>query len=137
MYAHPQYQDVIPNGGMVFHDGALIGAVGHTQGSASLGLNAFGRDFQKEGLKWTKALCEKDSDGDGLTNGEELGDPLCTFEPETDVDSFDMDFNPTKASHPGIPNRGRQRRRRRKKRRRKRDRTLQNHVDMRKDEDFL
>lgn len=46
--------------------------------------------------KWTKELCTKDSDGDGRTNGEELGDPNCTWEenstPETDKG----------LSHPGI-----------------------------------
>lgn len=29
--------------------------------------------------KWTVALCQMDSDGDGRTNGEELGDPNCTW----------------------------------------------------------
>lgn len=28
---------------------------------------------------WTEALCRADSDGDGKTNGEELGDPDCTW----------------------------------------------------------
>lgn len=28
---------------------------------------------------WTVDLCQKDSDGDGKTNGEELGDPNCTW----------------------------------------------------------
>ena len=28
---------------------------------------------------WTKALCQTDSDGDGQTNGQELGDPCCTW----------------------------------------------------------
>ncbi len=28
---------------------------------------------------WTKALCKMDSDGDGKSNGEELGDPYCLF----------------------------------------------------------
>ena len=26
-------------------------------------------------------MCEKDSDGDGWTNGQELGDPDCTWRP--------------------------------------------------------
>ena len=30
---------------------------------------------------FTKELCEKDSDGDGKTNGEELGDPGCVWIP--------------------------------------------------------
>ncbi len=28
---------------------------------------------------WTKELCEMDSDEDGATNGEELGDPCCKW----------------------------------------------------------
>ena len=30
-------------------------------------------------LQWNAALCRKDSDGDGLTNGQELGDPDCVW----------------------------------------------------------
>ena len=40
-------------------------------------LNAFGVDFMLAGYEWTAELCLKDSDGDGLTNGEGLGDPCC------------------------------------------------------------
>ena len=29
---------------------------------------------------WNRTLCEKDSDGDGRTNGEELGDPDCVWQ---------------------------------------------------------
>lgn len=28
---------------------------------------------------WTEKLCRADSDGDGRTNGQELGDPECTW----------------------------------------------------------
>lgn len=28
---------------------------------------------------WNRALCELDSDGDGMTNGQELGDPDCEW----------------------------------------------------------
>merc|ERR1711972_73302 len=31
------------------------------------------------GRQWTKALCEQDSDGDGQSNGLELGDPNCEW----------------------------------------------------------
>ena len=31
--------------------------------------------------KWDATLCQMDSDGDGKTNGEELGDPNCTWTP--------------------------------------------------------
>ncbi len=37
------------------------------------------QSFAKAGFIWTRALCEADSDGDGLTNGEELGDPCCEW----------------------------------------------------------
>ena len=37
------------------------------------------KDFEYEELRWTRELCEKDSDGDGFTNGEELGDPCCIW----------------------------------------------------------
>ncbi|CAD7953548.1 unnamed protein product [Amoebophrya sp. A120] len=41
-------------------------------------LNVFGHDFLTVGkLRWTKALCDLDSDGDGFSNGFELGDPCC------------------------------------------------------------
>ena len=29
--------------------------------------------------KWDACLCNRDSDGDGLTNGQELGDPDCKW----------------------------------------------------------
>ena len=48
--------------------------------------------------KWTAELCRKDSDGDGKTNGEELGDPDCTWQPNT-VPKFTSGL-----SHPGRSN---------------------------------
>lgn len=33
--------------------------------------------FAAAGHVWTKELCQADSDGDGATNGAELGDPNC------------------------------------------------------------
>jgi hypothetical protein len=41
-------------------------------GSASL--NSFGVDFQTNGYKWNATLAAEDSDGDGYSNGMELGD---------------------------------------------------------------
>lgn len=38
-------------------------------------VGAFGKDFRDAGFKWTAELAKKDSDGDGLSNGKELGDP--------------------------------------------------------------
>ena len=37
-----------------------------------------GKAFSAAGQLWTLTLCSADSDGDGLSNGEELGDPCCT-----------------------------------------------------------
>ena len=30
-------------------------------------------------VQWNVALCQLDSDGDGMTNGQELGDPNCVW----------------------------------------------------------
>ena len=37
------------------------------------------QDFQSAGNSWTHDLCMADSDDDGMTNGEELGDPHCKW----------------------------------------------------------
>ena len=52
--------------------------------------------FLKYLQKWDKCLCEYDSDGDGLTNGEELGDPDCVWEPGK------VPTRNSGLSHPGI-----------------------------------
>ena len=45
---------------------------------------------------WDSCLCHYDSDGDGMTNGEELGDPDCVW---TTGDQFLVpEYNLT---HPG------------------------------------
>jgi len=55
-------------------------AVGHVDRNAvGETLNQFGRDFHDQKKKWTKTLCMMDSDNDGRTNGEELGDPKCVW----------------------------------------------------------
>ncbi len=41
---------------------------------ASYTLNPFGADFKSNSEKWDAALAAKDSDGDGYSNGVELGD---------------------------------------------------------------
>ncbi|RLN88750.1 hypothetical protein BBJ28_00009806 [Nothophytophthora sp. Chile5] len=66
----------IPNGGNV--PGSL--AIGHPDGTGDNHINnAFGAAFNNGGLQWTVALCQADSDGDGQTNGQELGDPCCEW----------------------------------------------------------
>lgn len=41
--------------------------------------NVFGKAFDNVGAQWTRTLCRADSDGDGFSNGFELGDPDCTW----------------------------------------------------------
>ena len=40
--------------------------------------NSFGMDYDRNGKRWAN-VCELDSDQDGFTNGEELGDPNCQW----------------------------------------------------------
>lgn len=71
-----------------------------TTGAASIALNPFGDDWRASGFVWTKELCELDSDGDGFTNGEELGDPNCVW----DTNSIMPELNSVEGfvpSHPG------------------------------------
>jgi len=72
--AHPAYRDLFPNGFNVPFNSAA-GHVNRANGGGTV--SSFGRDFRLAGYKWTKELCQQDSDGDGQTNGLELGDPCC------------------------------------------------------------
>ena len=79
--ARPDYRAEIPNGFNVLDgDGLAWPGVGHYNRGGGGPRNPFGQDFETE-LSWTETLCRKDSDGDGLSNGEELGDPECTWTP--------------------------------------------------------
>lgn len=73
--AFPAFVQRIPNGGNTEGGTALIAHVKESGGR----LNAFGKAFNKAGKQWTKELCQADSDGDGQTNGQELGDPCCVW----------------------------------------------------------
>ncbi|KAK0052807.1 temptin [Biomphalaria pfeifferi] len=77
------YQDLIPNGSIVPNP-CRIGlwpAVGHLTAEGGTLRNTFGADFAAAGHTWTVALCQRDSDRDGVSNGAELGDPNCRFVP--------------------------------------------------------
>jgi len=94
--ASPVYQVRIPNGALVAHDGQSWPAVGHTSPQGAPTLNDFGVAFQSAGHAWTVDLCRQDSDGDGLTNGQELGDPDCIWAPgQTPTRTTDI-------THPGF-----------------------------------
>lgn len=49
-------------------------------------LNAFGVDFRSNSVAWNKTLAMKDSDGDGFSNGIELGDEDGDGVPEIGVE---------------------------------------------------
>ncbi|KAF1327944.1 Tetratricopeptide repeat protein 21b, partial [Globisporangium splendens] len=69
------FRALIPNGYNV--TGAQ--GVGHMSTTGGGVRNAFGLAFKAANLTWTVALCQVDSDGDGQTNGQELGDPCCEW----------------------------------------------------------
>jgi len=64
----PNYRHVWNAHDMVFR---------HGQG---MPMDKFGKDFQRLSGQWPR-LCKVDSDRDGFTNGEELGDPCCLWTP--------------------------------------------------------
>ena len=95
--AHSRYKQRLPNGAenRVQHEGGSWNGVGHHARFGSGPLNDFGMAFRKAGRAWTRALCEADTDGDGQSNGMELGDPDCVWrEGETPSRTTDI-------SHPG------------------------------------
>ncbi|XP_059152473.1 DBH-like monooxygenase protein 1 [Physella acuta] len=93
------YRSKIPNGDSVPYPckpNNVWEGVGHILDEGTGVRNWFGLDFQDAGHAWTEDLCRKDSDGDGLTNGQELGDPNCTWKENS------IPERKTGLSHPGI-----------------------------------
>ncbi|EME27861.1 ferric-chelate reductase [Galdieria sulphuraria] len=94
---HLNYLDQFPNGAKVLdpqsNTTSWIG-VGHKDAMGTTGINQFGKDFRKVGGNW-KRLCVLDSDGDGQSNGMELGDPCCVWK------KGDIPFRVWDISHPG------------------------------------
>ncbi|KAI9985116.1 hypothetical protein PInf_004425 [Phytophthora infestans] len=80
--SHEAYATKVPNGRNV--EG--VKAIGHTDVNGGGIRNAFGRAFFDAGHTWTRELCQTDSDRDGQTNGEELGDPCCEWTSESAKD---------------------------------------------------
>ncbi|XP_076078908.1 temptin-like [Mytilus galloprovincialis] len=84
VFGFPWFRNDIPNGNNVpdpcsGQTGEIWKGVGHDQAPGGGPRNQFGLDFKGAIFEWTKDLCQKDSDQDGRTNGEELGDPDCTW----------------------------------------------------------
>jgi predicted ferric reductase len=75
VYGKQSFQAKIPNGGRVPGHPAL----GHKSATSGNSLNNFGRDYERYDGRWTTAFCNADSDGDGQSNGLELGDPNCVW----------------------------------------------------------
>ncbi|GMF17812.1 unnamed protein product [Phytophthora lilii] len=73
--ARPAYVARLPNGDNV----SGVAALGHVDPAGGGANNNFGLDFESAGESWTSAFCQQDSDGDGQTNGQELGDPCCEW----------------------------------------------------------
>lgn len=95
-HARPSYPSLLPNGAASKTQGSGITCehLGHFECKPTAN-NQFGRDFKAAGYKWTPAFCNTDSDGDGLKNGEELGDPCCVWK------EGDKPLRTTGLSHPG------------------------------------
>ena len=91
---HERYRLELPNAAVGPIEGSV--AIGHKLDSGSGQINRFGMDFAAEGYAWTRTLCALDSDGDGQSNGFELGDPSCTWAVGR-VPQFTADI-----SHPGL-----------------------------------
>lgn len=79
---YPMFQQNIPNGEIVpspCNPNHVWQGVGHQAKGGGGPRNPFGLAFAANGYTWTTALCRADSDGDGRTDGQELGDPDCTW----------------------------------------------------------
>lgn len=74
-HGYPKFVTQVPNGANV----PGVKAIGHVDVTGGGPRNQFGKDFAANGASWNVALCQLDSDGDGATNGEELGDPCCLW----------------------------------------------------------
>ncbi|WIA30036.1 hypothetical protein OEZ86_000131 [Tetradesmus obliquus] len=77
VHAYPRFKSELPAIPVVA--GQPWPGVGHVAREGGGKRNAFGKDFDEAGYRWTRELCRMDSDGDGFTNGQELGDPDCTW----------------------------------------------------------
>jgi hypothetical protein len=73
-------------------------ASGFTNFGSNAQSNLLPGPVQQTDVDWS-GLCPADSDGDGRSNGEELGDPDCNWVEGQPPDS-------TSASNPGVPNAG-------------------------------
>jgi hypothetical protein len=74
--AVPGYVSAVPNG-------SVNSCCTCHQACSPPALNKFGSDFAANNHLWNAALAALDSDGDGFSNGQELGDPTGSGTPIT------------------------------------------------------
>lgn len=94
-YAYPSYVPMNPNGNNVGRP--PVDAIGHVNPQGGGSRNQYGIDFAANNHAWSKPLCLLDSDGDGYTNGFELGDPCCIWVEGKGDPAYTFDI-----SHPGV-----------------------------------
>ncbi|CEG40468.1 uncharacterized protein PHALS_10665 [Plasmopara halstedii] len=75
--SYAKYAELAPNNAQVPGNPN----VGHLDPAGETGTSPFGDAFSKAGNMWSVALCQADTDNDGFTNGQELGDMCCTWVP--------------------------------------------------------
>ena len=78
--AHPQYVARNPNGAAY---GAAGAALGHKNPSDPGARGSYGQAFAANGFTYT-GLCAGDADGDGMSNGHEMGDECCLWSAAAD-----------------------------------------------------
>jgi dopamine beta-monooxygenase len=104
--AFPHFANQIPNGKTVPNpnpQGGIWAGVGHLKAGGGGPLNPFGEAFRANQFTWTDELCRADSDGDGRTNGAELGDPDCVWiAPAAGALDNNDDVMAPALSHPGL-----------------------------------
>lgn len=72
---YPSYNGNVPNGNQVPPSAIELGH----PGGATKRYTSFANAYVSSGRKWSLALCKGDADGDGQSNGLEMGDPCCTW----------------------------------------------------------
>jgi predicted ferric reductase len=97
-HSHSKYRDNLPNS-QILYSQPNLNFLGH-QNLETKQLNWFGFDFAGNGYQWTKDLCFLDSDGDGQSNGLELGDPSCSWSVDQ-PNPNDKWYTNVNISHPG------------------------------------
>lgn len=90
----PTFPALMPNGAAV----PSCAAFGHIDCVPGGPRNQFGLDWAANGRTWNPTFCALDSDGDGVTNGEELGDPCCQW---TTDNTSPPGFRSDNISNPG------------------------------------